>query len=162
MGVAPIPAQGKISSGPPGIHGGNLDLKELVAGTTLYLPVHVKGALFSAADGHAVQGDGEINLSALETSLVGTFQFAVLKGKRIRWPRAETPTHYITMGLNEDLDEAARIAVREMIAYLGEEKGIDPTEAYRLASLAVDLRVTQLVDGVKGIHAMLPKAIFKK
>ena len=162
LGVAPVPIQGRISSGPPGIHGGNMDLKELVSGTVLYLPIHVRGALFSAGDGHAVQGDGEVNLSALETFVEGTFEFRVLKNKRIRWPRAETPTHFITMGLDEDLDTAAKIAVREMIDYLREEKGINPECAYMIASLIVDLHVTQVVDVVKGIHAMLPKNIFDK
>jgi acetamidase/formamidase len=160
LGVAPVPVQGRISSGPPGIHGGNMDHKELTAGAILYLPVHVKGALFSAGDGHAVQGDGEANLSALETFMEGTFQFFVLKNKRIRWPRAETPTHFITMGLHEDLDVAAKIAVREMIDYLQEEKGINSEYAYMITSLIVDLHVTQVVDIVKGIHAMLPKNIF--
>jgi len=162
LGVAPIPGQGRISSGPPGIHGGNMDHKELIAGTVLYLPVHVKGALFSAGDGHAVQGDGEVNVSALETFVEGTFRFRVLKNKRIRWPRAETPTHFITMGLDEDLDIAAKIAVREMIDYLHEEKGINSEYAYMITSLIVDLHVTQIVDIVKGIHAMLPKRIFEK
>ena len=162
MGVAPTAAQGKISSGPPGIHGGNIDCKELVAGSILYLPVHQKGALFSAGDGHGAQGDGEVNRSAVETMLKGKFQFFVHKSKRIKWPRAETPTHYITFGMHEDLDVAAQIALREMIDFLGEAKGIDRTNAYRLSSFAVDLHVTQLVDlPMKGIHAMCPKSIFK-
>jgi len=160
MGVAPPAVMGKISSAPPGIHGGNIDNKELIAGTVLYLPIHIKGALFSVGDPHGVMGDGEVCLSALEVAeMTGTFQFFVRK-KRIIWPRAETPTHFITMGLNEDLDVAAKMAVREMIDYLHEEKGISRENAYMLCSLAVDLRVTQLVDGVKGIHAMLPKSIF--
>lgn len=163
MGVAPPPQQGKISSSPPGIHGGNIDLKELVSGTILYLPVHVKGALFSVGDPHGVMGDGEVCLTALEAAeMQGTFKFIVQKNKRIIWPRAETPTHFITMGFNEDLDIAAKMATREMIEYLHEEKNISREHAYMLASLAVDLRVTQLVDGVKGIHAMLPKNIFVK
>lgn len=162
MGVAPNLEQGRISSEPPGIHGGNLDNKELIAGTILYLPIFVKGALFSAGDGHAAQGDGEVNVCGLETELTGTFQFFVRKNKRIIWPRAETPTYFITMGLDEDLDVAAKIAVREMINYLHEEKGISRGDAYMLTSLAVDLHVTQLVDRVKGIHAMLPKSIFVK
>jgi acetamidase/formamidase len=160
MGVAPTALQGKISSSAPGIHGGNLDNKELVPGTTLYLPVHNKGALFSVGDFHAVQGDGEVNQLALEAEGAGTFQLIVHKNKRLKWPMAETPTHYITMGLNEDLNIAAKLAVKEMIEFLGQAKGINPEYAYMLASFAVDLRVTQIVDGVKGIHAMVSKNIF--
>jgi acetamidase/formamidase len=126
----------------------------------LYLPVHVPGALISMGDGHGLQGDGEVTITALETSLRGTVQIFVRKGKQIRWPRAETPTHFITTGLHTDLDEAARIATREMIDFLVSEKGMSRDDAYILCSLAVDLRVTQIVDETKGIHAMLPKSIF--
>lgn len=160
MAVAPPPSMGRISTRAPGIYGGNMDIKELISGTVLHLPIHVKGALFSVGDGHAVQGDGEVNLTALETALKGRFQFLVHKHKRIKWPRAETPTHFITMGLNQDLDIAAQMAVRELIDFLGETKGISHEDAYRIASLAADLHVTQVVDGVKGIHAMIPKNIF--
>lgn len=161
IGVAPPPLLGRISSGPPGVHTGNLDNKELVAGSTLYLPVHVRGALLSIGDGHGMQGDGEASLTALETSLRGTVQISVRKGRRLNWPRAETPTHYITMGLNPDLDEAAKLAVREAIDFLVEEKKIPRDEAYILCSIGVDLHVTQLVDGTKGVHAMIPKSIFR-
>ncbi len=160
IGVAPPVIMGRISSGPPGPHAGNLDNKELVAGSTLYLPVHVSGALLSIGDGHGMQGDGEVSLTALETSLRGTIRVVVRKGKRIAWPRAETPTHYITMGLHEDLDQAAKLATREMVDFLVIEKGISRDDAYVLSSLAVDLHVTQLVDQTKGVHAMLPKSIF--
>jgi acetamidase/formamidase len=159
IGVAPPLLIRRLSSGPPGAHAGNLDNKELVAGSSLYLPVHVPGALISIGDGHALQGDGEVTITALETSLRGTVQIFVRKGKQIRWPRAETPTHYIAMGLHPDLNEAARIATREMIDFLVSEKGMSRDEAYILCSLAVDLRVTQLVDDTKGIHAMLPKSV---
>jgi acetamidase/formamidase len=159
IGVAP--ARGRISSSPPGPHTGNLDNKELVAGSILYLPVHVPGALLSMGDGHALQGDGEVTGTALETSLAATIQVSVRKGKRLRWPRAETPTHFISMGLSPDLDEAARLATSEMIDFLVSEKGMTRDDAYLLCSLAADLRVTQLVDGTKGIHAMLPKSIFR-
>ncbi len=162
IGVAPHPLVGRISSGPPGPHTGNLDNKELVAGSTLLLPVHVPGALLSMGDGHAMQGDGEVTLTALETSLRGTIQVTVRKGKHLKWPRAETPTHYIAMGLHTDLDEAARLATREMIDFLVAERGLTRDEAYILCSLAADLRVTQLVDGTKGVHAMIPKSIFSK
>jgi len=161
IGVAPFPALERISSNPPGPHTGNLDNKELVASSILYLPVHVAGALLSMGDGHALQGDGEVSCCAVETSLRGTIQVFVRKGKRLLWPRAETPTHFIAMGLHPDLDEAARMATREMIDFLVSEKGMSRDEAYMLCSLAVDLRVTQLVDGTKGIHAMLPKSIFR-
>lgn len=161
MGVAPPPIIHRLSSGPPGPHGGNIDNKELVAGSTLYLPVQVSGALLSLGDGHALQGDGEVTLTALETSLRGTVQIFVRKGKQIRWPRAETPTHFIAMGLHPDLNEAARLATREMIDFLVSEKGMSRDEAYLLCSLAVDLHVTQLVDDTKGVHAMLPKSVFR-
>lgn len=125
IGVAPPPLAGRISSRPPGFHGGNLDNKDLVAGTTLYLPVHVPGALLSIGDGHAMQGDGEVTGTALETSLRGTFEIHVRKGMRLKWPRAETPTHYIAMGLHEDLDEATCLAVRKMVEFLvGEEEAL--------------------------------------
>jgi acetamidase/formamidase len=159
IGVA-VPVLGRINSGPPGTHTGNLDNKELVAGSTLYLPVHAPGALLSLGDGHALQGDGEVTITALETSLRGTVQVTLQKGKHLNWPRAETPTHFITMGLHTDLDEAAKLATREMIDFLVAEKKMTRDDAYFLCSLAVDLRVTQLVDGTKGIHAMLPKSIF--
>jgi acetamidase/formamidase len=160
MGVAPPAATGRVSSGPPWIHTGNMDNKDLVAGTTLYIPVHVKGALFSVGDGHVGQGDGEVCLTALETALRGTLQFTVRKDMRLRWPRAETPTHFITMGFNENLEEAARTALTEMLDFLVQEKHLDRDTAYILASDAVDLHITQLVDGKKGVHALLPKAIF--
>ncbi|MBI1940658.1 MAG: acetamidase/formamidase family protein, partial [Acidobacteria bacterium] len=160
LGVAPPVMTGRVSSGPPWIHTGNMDNKELVAGATLYMPVHVKGALFSAGDGHAAQGDGEVCVTALETSLRGTFQLTVRKDMKLRWPRAETSTHYMTMGFHENLEEAAKIATLEMLDYLVKEKQLDRSSAYILMSDAVDLRITQLVDGKKGVHAVLPKAIF--
>jgi acetamidase/formamidase len=162
IGVAPNPLVRRVSSGPPGHHTGNLDNKELVAGSTLYIPVHVPGALLSFGDAHAMQGDGEVTLTALETSVRGTVQIVLRKGMRLNWPRAETPTHYIAMGLNPDLDEASQIATREMIDFLVAEKGLSRDDAYILASIGMDLHVTQLVDGTKGIHAMVPKSIFTK
>lgn len=162
LGVAPPEANGKINSAPPWIHAGNLDNKELVAGTTLYIPVHAPGALFEAGDGHAGQGNGEVDITALETALTGEFQFIVRKDMHLRWPRAETPTHYIVMGLHEDLTEAAKLAVREAIDFLMNEKHLSRDDAYMLASVAVDFCATELVDGNKGVHGMIPKAIFKK
>jgi acetamidase/formamidase len=160
MGVAPPESAGKINSAPPGIHAGNLDNKELVAGTTLYIPVHVPGALFEVGDGHAGMGNGEVDITALETSLTGVFQFVVRKDMHLKWPRAETPTHYITMGLDPDLTQAARLAALETIDFLESEKKLSREEAYMLTSVAVDLEITQLVDGTKGVHAMIPKSIF--
>jgi acetamidase/formamidase len=132
-----------------------------VAGSTLYLPVHVAGGLLSIGDAHGLQGDGEVSGTALETSLRGTVQVFLRKGKKLTWPRAETPTHYITMGLHEDLDQAAKIAVKEMIDFLVSEKGLSRDDAYLLCSLAADLHVTQTVDQTKGVHALLPKGIFR-
>jgi acetamidase/formamidase len=160
MGVAPPELTGKFSSNPPWIHAGNLDDKALVAGTTLYIPVHAAGALFEVGDGHAGQGNGEVDITAMETSLIGTFQFVVRKDMHLRWPRAETPTHFITMGLHEDLNEATKLAVREMIEYLMTEKHLSRDDAYMLSSVAADLSITELVDGNKGVHMAIPKAIF--
>jgi len=161
IGVAPPRLKGRVSSGPPGHHAGNLDLKELVVGSVLFLPVHVPGALLSIGDGHAAQGDGEVSGTAIETALSGRVRVVLHKDKTIGWPRAETPTHYVSIGLHVDLDEAARLATREMIEYLVSEKGLERDAAYILCSVALDLRVTQLVDGTKGIHAMLPKSLFR-
>jgi len=161
MGVAPPEAYGRIDSAPPGIHAGNMDNKELVAGTTLYLPVHARGALFEIGDGHAGQGNGEVDITALETSLTGTVQFLVHKGTQQKYPRAETPTHYISMGFHQELYEATRIAVREMIDFLATEKKMSREDAYMLISVAGDVDITELVDGNKGVHVMLPKAVFK-
>jgi len=162
MGVAPPESYGKVDSAPPGVHAGNMDNKELVAGTTLYLPVHARGALFEIGDGHAGQGNGEVDITALETSLQGTLQFVVRKGTGQKYPRAETPTHYISMGFHQELYEATRIAVREMIDFLVAEKHLSRDDAYMLTSVAGDVDITELVDGNKGVHVMLPKAIFVK
>ncbi len=162
MGVAPPKEIGRISSAPPWIHAGNLDNKDLVAGTTLFMPVHEPGALFFVGDAHAAQGAGEVDLTALETALTGTFRFTVRKDLSLRWPRAETPTHFMTMGFDEDLDAAIKGALREMIDFLVSNKGLSRDDAYMLASNAVDLHITQLVDGKKGIHATVPKAIFTR
>jgi acetamidase/formamidase len=162
MGVAPKPGEKKPAA-VPDYFGGNMDNKELVAGTSLFLPVHVPGALFSTGDAHAVQGDGEVNVTAIETAMEeAVFQFVVRKDMKLERPMAETPTHWITMGFHPDLDEAVRIALRDAIRFISQTKGLTPDDAYALSSLAVDLRVTQIVDGNKGIHAMIPKAIFRK
>ena len=161
MGVAPPEANGRINSAPPWMHAGNMDNRELVEGTTLYIPVHAKGALFEVGDGHAGQGNGEVDITALETQLTGTFQFIVRKDMHLKWPRAETPTHYITMGFSEDLNQATRLAILEAIDFLITEKHLSRDDAYMLASVAVDFSITQLVDGNKGVHAMIPKKIFR-
>ncbi len=160
MGVAPPKEAGRINSAPPWIHAGNLDNKELVAGTKLFIPIHVKGALFEIGDGHAAQGNGEVDITAIETSLKGTLQLILRKDMHLTWPRGETDTHIITMGTDRNLTAATRIAVREMIDYLMTQKKLPKDEAYMLTSVAADLSITQLVDGNKGVHAMLPKNIF--
>ncbi len=160
MATGPARSLGRTSSVPPGPYGGNIDLKDLTAGSILYLPVHVPGALFMVGDGHAAQGDGEVDLTAIETSMTGRFRFDLHKGKTLAWPRAETPTHWITLGLHADLEEAMRMAIRETVGFLVETQGLTREDAYALASIAVDFEVTQVVDGVKGIHALIPKAIF--
>jgi acetamidase/formamidase len=162
MGVAPKEGERK-AGGAPDYFGANMDNKELVAGTTLYLPVNVKGALFSTGDAHAVQGDGESCLSAIETAMEeAILQFTVRKDMKLERPMAQTRTHWITMGFHKDLNEAAKIALRDAVHFISKMKGLTLDDAYSLASLAVDLRVTQIVNANKGVHAMIPKAIFKK
>ncbi|MBI1873700.1 MAG: acetamidase/formamidase family protein [Acidobacteria bacterium] len=160
MGVAPPPEAGRISSNPPGIHAGNLDNKELVAGTQLFVPIHVAGALFQVGDGHAAQGDGEVDQTAIETSLRGHLQLIVRKGMTLKWPRAETPTHFISMGTDEDLTKATRVAIQEMVDFIAATRGLDKQTAYQLTSVACDASITQLVDGKVGVHVKLPKNIF--
>jgi len=161
MGVAPHPSMGRVSTAPPGVHTGNIDIKDLGTGTVLYMPIHVRGGLFSAGDGHAAQGHGEVDLNAIETGLRGRFQFFVRKDMQLRWPRAETATHWIVMGLNSNFDEAMKMAVRETIDFIVERfPHLTREEAYMIASVAADYHVTQVVNGTKGIHGMIPKAIF--
>jgi acetamidase/formamidase len=160
MGVAPPPAFGRYDSAPPTINGGNMDDKALVAGSSIFYPVHATGALFEVGDGHAGQGNGEVDITALETSLTGTFEFILHKGKVTPYPRAETPTHYISMGFDDDLSNATRKALRNMIDFLVAEKGMTRDDAYMLISVSGDVEVTELVDRNKGVHVMLPKAVF--
>jgi len=155
--VAPPYEFGRQGSREPREYGGNIDCKELTAGSVIYLPVWTRGALFSTGDGHALQGDGEVCGTAIETALTGTFDFVLRKDLAYRMPRAETPTHLITFGFDVDLDDAARQALREMIEWLVTLLGISSANAYALCSIAVDLRVTQTVNGVKGVHAMMIK-----
>ena len=143
----------------PRAHGGNLDNKELVAGATLYLPVFVEGALVSCGDGHGAQGDGEVCITAIETALQGTFEFILREDLSFRYPRAETPEHYITMGMDPDLDQCVVIALRDMIKLICRRTNLSREQAYTLCSLAADLRVTQVVNGNKGIHVMLEKKL---
>lgn len=159
VATAPRPEYGRLSTVEPREFGGNVDCKEFVSGSSLFLPVFVPGGNLSVGDGHAVQGDGEVCLTALETCLKGTFELVLHKNAGLKMPRAITPTHYITLGLDEDLDDAARQALREMIAWLVQMQGWKPSDAYVFCSLACDLHVTQLVDGNKGIHAMVRREL---
>jgi acetamidase/formamidase len=162
MGVAPAPDLGRVSSNPPGRHAGNLDNRELVAGSTLYIPVFVPGALFEIGDGHAAQGDGEVDQTAIETSLRGRVQLTVRKDMKLTWPRAETATHYISMASDPDLTIATKTAIQEMIDFLAASKGLSKHQAYQLVSIAGDVAITQLVDKpVVGVHVKLPKSLFR-
>jgi len=161
IGVAPPPSMGRVSSAPPGIHAGNLDNKELVAGTTLYIPVWTKGALLEIGDGHAGQGNGEVDITAMETSLTGRFKLVVRKDLHLTMPRAETPTHWIAMGIDSNLVAATKQAVRQAIDYLVTAKGLTRDDAYMLTSIACDVDITELVDGTLGVHVMIPKRIFR-
>lgn len=155
MGVAPPKSWGRLDSRPPNKHGGNIDNKELIAGTRLFLPVWVDGALFSVGDGHAAQGDGEINQTAIETSLDGHFRLSLRRDLALDWPLATTPGHLMTMAFHEDLDDAARIAMRSMIDLLERIYAMEFHDAYRFCSIAADMRVTQFVNGNRGIHVLL-------
>src|SRR5215471_5136742 len=161
MGVAPAPELGRVSSNPPGRHAGNMDNKELVAGSTLYIPVFARGALFEIGDGHVAQGDGEVDQTAIETSLRGRLQLTVRKDMKLTWPRAETPADFISMATDPDLAVATRTAIQEMINFLVAEKKLTRHQAYQLVSIAGNVAVTQLVDKPNvGVHVRLPKSIF--
>jgi acetamidase/formamidase len=157
MAVAPPAAWGVIPTPPPRRNGGNMDNKELVAGTTLYLPIFTDGALFSVGDGHGAQGDGEVCITAIETGLVGTFKLTARDDMKLEWPMAETPTHVITMAFDPDLDDCVVISLRQMLDLVCARAGLDRYQAYTLLSLAADLRITQVVNGSKGVHVMLEK-----
>ena len=172
MGVAPPESAGKYNSAPPWMHGGNMDNRNLVEGSTVFFPVHAPGALFEAGDGHAAQGDGEVDITALETFLTGTFQFIVHKGEATRehllWPRAETPSSFIAMGFHEDLSKATEMAVRNMITFLSEQAplaypgfpSLTRDDAYALISTACDVDITQLVDTKSGVHVSCARKLF--
>ena len=161
MATSPPAAWGPVASPPPRRNGGNMDNKELVAGTTLFLPIHVDGAMFSCGDGHGVQGDGEVCITAIETGLIGTFELHVRDDMTLEWPMAETPTHVMTMAFEPDLDDCVVIALRDMIKLICARTNLSREDAYTLCSLAADLRVTQVVNGSKGIHVMLEKALLR-
>ncbi|HUI58582.1 MAG TPA: acetamidase/formamidase family protein [Steroidobacteraceae bacterium] len=161
LGVAPAADAGRVSSNPPGRHAGNLDNRELIAGTTLYIPIFARGALFEIGDGHAAQGDGEVDQTAIETSLRGRLQLTVRKDMKLNWPRAETPTDYISMATDPDLTTATRGAVQEMIDFLVQQRNLTRHQAYQLVSIAGNVAITQLVDKPNvGVHVRLPKSIF--
>ena len=163
MGVAPHASMGRIGTVLPGVHTGNIDNKDLGPNTIIYMPIHVRGALFSAGDGHAAQGHGEVDSTAIETGLRGRFQLFVRKDLNLKWPRAETPSHWVVMGLHEELEQAMKMAVHETVDFIvGRFPQLTPEESYMIASVAVDYHVTQVVDGRKGVHGMIPKAIFLK
>ena len=162
MGVAPAPELGRVSSNPPGKHAGNLDNKELVVGSTLYIPVFVSGALFQIGDGHAAQGDGEVDQTAIETSLRGRVQLTVRKDIKLNWPRAETPTDYISMASDPDLTVATKTAIQEMVDFLAGSRKLTKHQAYQVVSVAGNVAITQLVDKPNlGVHVKVPKHIFK-
>jgi acetamidase/formamidase len=161
VGVAPPASYGRFNSAPPGIHAGNLDNKELVEGTALFIPVWTKGALLELGDGHAAMGNGEVDITAIETSLISRIQVVVHKGMHQNWPRGETPTHYIAMGTDSVLAKATKTAVREAIQLLVDVKHLSREDAYQLVSVSSDVDITQLVDGTVGVHVMIPKAIFR-
>jgi acetamidase/formamidase len=163
MGVAPAPEIGRVSSNPPGRHAGNLDNRELVAGSTLYIPVFVPGALFEVGDGHAAQGDGEVDQTAIETSLRGRLQLTVRKDMKLTWPRAETATDYISMATDPDLVVATKTAIQQMVDFLVDVKGLTRHQAYQLTSIAGNVAITQLVDLPNlGVHVRMPREIFVK
>lgn len=161
LAVAPPAGWGTINTLPPRRNGGNLDNKELIAGTTLYLPVHVDGALFSVGDGHGAQGDGEVCVTAIETGLVGTFTLT-LRDRQLVWPMAETPTHIMSMAFDADLDVCVTIALRLMLDEVESRTGLPRQWAYALCSAAADVRITQVVNGNKGVHIMLEKRMLTK
>jgi acetamidase/formamidase len=161
IGIAPAPEIGRLSSNPPGRHAGNLDNRELVAGSTLYIPVFARGALFEIGDGHAAQGDGEVDQTAIETSLRGRLQLTVRKDMKLKWPRAETATDYISMATDPDLVTATKAAIQEMIDFLVSDKKLTRHQAYQLVSISGNVAITQLVDKPNlGVHVRLPKSIF--
>jgi acetamidase/formamidase len=161
MGVAPAPELGRVSSNPPGRHAGNMDNKDLVVGSTIWIPVFAPGALFEIGDGHGAQGDGEVDQTAIETSLRGKLQLTVRKGMKLNFPRAETPTDYIAMATDPDLKVATNEAIMEMVDYLVDLKHLTKHQAYQLISVAGNVVDSQLVDLPNvGVHVTVPRSIF--
>ncbi len=162
MALSPPPEKGRVSSIPPDFFGGNLDIKHLVKGTTIYLPVSVPGGLFTVGDCHTAQGNGEVSGTAIEASLALVAKFIVHKGKTLKQVRAETPTHFIAIGLDPDLRLAMKNALMEAVKFISEELGFTFNQALSIASTGVDFEVSQVVDRTLGVHAMIPKSIFTK
>jgi len=161
MGLQPPESEGpNRRSGPPGTFGGNLDCKDLVAGTSLFLPVYHPGGLFYTGDSHAAQGDGEVTVTAIETANTAVLKFVLHKGMKLTAPRAENATHWMAFGLDPNLDKAMQMAIRETNSYLKDVKGLEFKRAFTLSSIGVNFRVTQVVDDTKGIHSMIPKKLF--
>ncbi|MEL6912349.1 MAG: acetamidase/formamidase family protein, partial [Cyanobacteria bacterium J06598_4] len=161
MGVAPANPEEAVNSVPPGNYGGNIDIKHLATGASLYLPVQVSGALFYTGDPHCAQGNGEVALTAIECSLTPTFELIVHKNKQLESPMAETEDAWLAIGLDEDLDEAMKKAVRESLRIVNEEYGLTEQDALLFGSAAIDYEVSQVVDIVKGIHGVIPKDILE-
>ena len=161
MGVAPANPEEAVNSVPPGNYGGNIDIKRLTAGSSLYLPVQVSGALFYSGDPHCAQGNGEVALTAIECSLTPTFQLIVHKNKKLESPVGETADAWLAIGLDEDLDEAMKKAVRESLRIMNEEYGLTKQDALLFGSAAIDYEVSQVVDIVKGVHGVIPKNILQ-
>jgi acetamidase/formamidase len=162
VGQPGVRVDGLQTSGPPGAYGGNMDFRDLSAGSTLYLPVFHSGARFYVGDPHGGQGDGEVSGNAIEQSLTGLFRFTVLKGKRINGPRAENGTHYFLMGIDLDLNKAMRKAVLETMDFLVKEKGLTPDQALSLCSVGVDFRIAEVVDTTQVVVGSIPKSLFIK
>ncbi len=160
VGQPGVKVAGVQGSVPPGSFGGNMDLKDLTTGSTLYLPVFHSGARFYVGDPHSAQGDGEVSGTAIEQSLSGVFRFIVHKRRAIAGPRAETATHYILMGIDLDLDSALRMAVLEVVDFLVKEKGLTPAKAFSLASIAVDFHIAEAVDLTQLVSGKIPKSLF--
>lgn len=156
MGCAPAEA-GRHSTIPPRPTGGNIDLKELVVGTRLYLPIEVEGALFSVGDGHAAQGDGEVSVTAIECPMQEVvLRFSLLEDMPLAFPRAWTPTGWLTLGFHKNLQEACNIALEGMVNLIAAQYALSRLDALALASVTVDMRITQIVNKVRGVHAFLP------
>jgi len=161
MGVAPPPAMGQLPSGPPTmVHGGNFDLREITVGSSLFLPVHVKGGIFTTGDPHALQGNGEVTGTTIECNIEGILQFIVHKGMALKTPRIETPTHYITVGIHDELDGAMRLATLEAQQFLKEKEGMDFFASYSFISLGADFCITRALKPGQMIHVLIPKSYF--